>query len=404
MDAREGRGGSAGSSAATVVAGSDAVATHDESASAQSDLLSKFVRKILRDHSEQLEVIEEVISILGDMRRIMSGDISEKIAKFENGSSGRVTRDNLQAAIIGTVSGTRERDSGQADARTRTYMAVCKVIRSQQWPDEEEVGFEDRQAGYAPGDPRKKSFGYQSLQASTQFTPEAQMAMLRSLLKCMDTMLEELAVTVAAKKKLRRRSTRLQQGEASTPTAGPVSTGRTASTARSTSAVGPSIATVPSFAATPSSTSQPASAAETAATTRSTSADTTSASLVLTGQIHTSGKGKSRAVDEPPPLKPTRVRAVGAPWSARETLAAAVLWWDEKLENDPGKRKTHSTTARVAQHDEWIRTHGRDLQVKPGDRTWDAIDQQVRKLRWAGKTLADVRAMCVQEARQQAGL
>ena len=121
---------------------------------------------------------------------------------------------------------------------------------------------------------------------------------------------------------------------------------------------------------------------------------------VAINQSNTNAKGKGRAVDEPQSSQRTRAQAANAPWSAKETLAVALAWWDGNLEQDAAKRSGYGTAARVTQHNQWIVTHGRELQVKPGDRSWDALDQRVRNLRKAGTTLAEIQAHPAEEERK----
>ncbi|KAK1818518.1 hypothetical protein LTR12_007077 [Friedmanniomyces endolithicus] len=390
-----------------------------------SQALSNFVHAILRDNGSELDVVEEVASMLGDMRPLMRNNIDSQVANLQTGQQDRVRRVDLQCAIFGQITGRHEHGTLLENTRIRTYMAVCKLFDAQRWPVTE--AGELASARYGPHDPRWVPATWDR---RAPMTPEAQTAMLQSLLEAVNFVIEEVAGMLAAKRRLRRPSARHQQDEASASTGGPTTTSTLASTTtrapatRPSSTVEPSSTTRPAFMSGPAPTaaasstrrpasmSGPASTAGASSTRRpaSISGPTTTAApafeagagtlRAVTEQGNTSIKGKSRALDEPQSSQRSRAQAANAPWSAKETLAVAVAWWDGNLEQDATKRQGHSTTARVEQHNQWIGTHGRELQVKPGDRSWDALDQRVRNLRKAGTTLAEIQAQAAEEQRR----
>ncbi|KAK1814866.1 hypothetical protein LTR12_010731 [Friedmanniomyces endolithicus] len=306
--------------------------------SGNSRILSNFIHAILRDNGDKLDVLEEVASMLGDVQPLMQHNIRDQIASLGRGPQACVNKDNLHRAITGKVASQHAMDSLLANTRARTFLAVIKMMNAQQWPVEQVDEPEDIR--YAPSAPRRAS--------SSLMTQDAQATMLNSLLGAVGSVMEEVANILAAKTRLRRTSARPQQGQPSVHTAAPVAT----------------------------SIQAPAS--------------------------NTSSKGQSRAVEGPESSQRSRAQAVNAPWTAKETLAVAVAWWDGNLEQDAAKRQGHGTAARVDQHNQWIRTHGTELQVKPGDRSWDALDQWVRNLKKAGTTLAEIQAQAAEEE-QKAG-
>ncbi|KAK0367255.1 hypothetical protein LTR02_001835 [Friedmanniomyces endolithicus] len=372
-----------------------------------SQALSDFVHAILRDNGSELDVVEEVASMLGDMRPLMRANIESQVGNLQTGQQDRVTRIDLQRAIFGQITGRHEQGSLLENTRTRTYMAVCKVFNAQQWPVTE--ADELASARYGPHDPRWMPATWDR---RAPMTPEAQIAMLQSLLEAVEFVIQEVAGVLAAKRRLRRPSARHQQDESSAITDGPTSTSISASTTtrarptRPSSTVELSSTARPTFVSGPapatgaSSTRRPASISGPATTATPASENGAGVSRAVADQDNTSTKSKSSAVDQPQSSQRSRAQAANAPWSAKETLAVAVAWWDGKLEQDAAKRSGHSTVARVAQHDQWIRTHGTELQVKPGDRSWDALDQRVRNLRKAGTTLAEIQAQAAEEQRR----
>ncbi|KAK0321459.1 hypothetical protein LTR82_007427 [Friedmanniomyces endolithicus] len=372
-----------------------------------SQALSNFVHAILRDNGSELDVVEEVASMLGDMRPLMRNNIDSQVANLQTGQQIRVRRVDLQRAIFGQIAGRHEQGSLLENTRIRTYMAVCKLFDAQRWPVTE--ADELASARYGPHDPRWVPATWDR---RASMTPEAQTAMLQSLLEAVNFVIEEVAGMLAAKRRLRRPSARHQLDEASASTGGPTTTSTLASTTtrapatRPSSTVEPSSATRPAFMSGPaptaaaSSTRRPASISGLATTATLASEQATASSPIAAYQSNTSTKSKSSAVDEPQSSQRSRAQAVNAPWTAKETLAVALAWWDDNLEQDVAKRQGHGTTARVAQHNQWIETHGRELQVKPGDRSWDALDQRVRNLRKAGTTLAEIQAQAAEEQRK----
>ncbi|KAK0260629.1 hypothetical protein B0A54_14639 [Friedmanniomyces endolithicus] len=404
--------------------GGSSVARGATATPSTSQALSNFVHAILRDNGSELDVVEEVGSMLGDMRPLMRDSIDSQVADLQTGRQDSVRRDDLQHAIFGQIAGRHQQGTLLENTRTRTYMAVCKLFNAQQWPVTE--ADELASARYGPHDPR---WVPATRDRRAPMTPEAQMAMLQSLLEAVDFVIEEVAGMLAAKRRLRRPSARQQQDEASPSAGGPTATSTLASTTtrapttRPSSAAEPSSATRPAFMSGPaptaaassrrrpasmsglpstagaSSTRRPTSMSEpttTAVPASEAGADTLRA---VADQDNVSSKGKSRALGEPQSSQRSRAQAVNAPWTAKETLAVAVAWWDGDLEQAAAKRQGHGTAARVDQHNQWIRTHGRELQVKPGDRTWDALDQRIRNLRKAGTTLAEIQAQVAEEQR-----
>ncbi|KAK1072851.1 hypothetical protein LTR74_002366 [Friedmanniomyces endolithicus] len=390
-----------------------------------SQALSNFVHAILRDNGSELDVVEEVASMLGDMRPLMRNNIDSQVANLQTGQQDRVRRVDLQRAIFRQIAGRHELGTLLENTRIRTYMAVCKLFDAQRWPVTE--ADEQASARYGPHDPRWVPATWDR---RASMTPEAQTAMLQSLLEAVNFVIKEVAGMLAAKRRLRRPSARHQQDEASASTGGPTMTSTPATTTmrapstRPSSTVEPSPTTRPAFMSGPaptdapsstrrpasmsgppstagaSSTRRPASISGLATTATLASEQATASSPIAAYQSNTSTKSKSSAVDEPQSSQRSRAQAVNAPWTAKETLAVALAWWDDNLEQDVAKRQGHGTTARVAQHNQWIETHGRELQVKPGDRSWDALDQRVRNLRKAGTTLAELRAQCEEKQRR----
>ncbi|KAK1091451.1 hypothetical protein LTR48_006283 [Friedmanniomyces endolithicus] len=395
MDGSENRGGSSVVRAPTAATGN-------------SRILSNFVHAILRDNGSELHVVEEVASMLGDVKPLMDGNIQVQIANLESGQQDRADKDALHRAITGRVANHHAMDSLLGNTRARTFLAVVKTMNAQQWPPEEVD--DSVNVRYLRDDPRRVSA---SQHQPALATPEAQAAMLKSLLEALDIVIDEVAGVLAVKQRLRRPSGRRQQDEPSASTGAPTSTSIPASITRRTPGTRPAAAAGASFTRRPTSMPGPASTSEASSTRRpasmsgpvttATPASETGASdspAVAINQSNTNAKGKGRAVDEPQSSQRTRAQAANAPWSAKETLAVALAWWDGNLEQDAAKRSGYGTAARVTQHNQWIVTHGRELQVKPGDRSWDALDQRVRNLRKAGTTLAEIQAQAAEEERK----